>query len=145
MAVETNTGDGLKMAMRAGAMLGNMGEAWWMPMIEVPTWLVETGQQLLTYERTLPHAIMVNRYGKRFTNEAANYNAFGAAFHEQDTIMGTFKNLPCWLVFDQTWLDRYGFAGGLGGTEKGVDGLDPGRPTRQEGLAEKLGIPGWMR
>ena len=36
-AVETNTGDGLKMAMRAGAMLGNMREAWWMPMIEVPT------------------------------------------------------------------------------------------------------------
>ena len=124
VAVETNTGDGLKMAMRAGAMLGNMGEAWWMPMIELPTWLVETGQQLLTYERTLPHAIMVNRSGKRFTNEAANYNAFGAAFHEQDTIMGVFKNLPCWLVFDQTWLDRYGFAGGLGGTEKASHGLD---------------------
>ena len=141
VAVETNTGDGLKMAMRAGAMLGNMGEAWWMPMIEVPTWLVETGQQLLTYERTLPHAIMVNRYGKRFTNEAANYNAFGAAFHEQDTIMGTFKNLPCWLVFDQTWLDRYGFAGGLGGTEKASTDWIPSADT-PEGLAEKLGIPG---
>ncbi len=61
---------------------------------------------------------MVNREAKRFTNEAANYNAFGAAFHEQDTIMGVYRNLPCWLVFDQTWLDKYGFAGGLGGTEK---------------------------
>jgi hypothetical protein len=118
-----------------------MGEAWWMPMIELPTWLVETGQQLLTYERTLPHAIMVNRYGKRFTNEAANYNAFGAAFHEQDTIMGTFKNLPCWLVFDQTWLDRYGFAGGLGGTEKASTDWIASADT-PEGLAEKLGIPG---
>jgi glycine/D-amino acid oxidase-like deaminating enzyme len=140
VAVETNTGDGLKMAMRAGAMLGNMGEAWWMPMIELPTWLVETGQQLLTYERTLPHAIMVNRSGRRFTNEAANYNAFGAAFHEQDTIMGTFKNLPCWLVFDQTWLDRYGFAGGLGGTEKASTDWITSADT-PEGLAEKLGIP----
>src|SRR3954453_12373769 len=141
VAVETNTGDGLKMAMRAGPMRGNMGEAWWMPMIELPTWLVETGQQLLTYERTLPHSIMVNRSGKRFTNEAANYNAFGAAFHEQDTIMGTFKNLPCWLVFDQTWLDRYGFAGGLGGTEKASTDWITSADT-PEGLAEKLGIPG---
>ena len=31
-----------------------------MPMIELPTDIVPTGQQLLTYERTLPGAIMVN-------------------------------------------------------------------------------------
>ena len=43
VAVETNTGDGLKMAMRVGAMLGNMREAWWMPMIELPTDIVPTG------------------------------------------------------------------------------------------------------
>jgi succinate dehydrogenase/fumarate reductase flavoprotein subunit len=141
VAVDTNTGDGLKMAMRAGAMLGNMGEAWWMPMIEVPTSIVETGQQLLTYERTMPGSIMVNKTGKRFTNEAANYNAFGAAFHEQDTIMGVYKNLPCWLVFDQTWLDKYGFAGGLGGTEKASTDWITSSDTLA-GLAEKLGIPG---
>ena len=28
--------------------LGNMREAWWMPMIELPTDIVPTGQQLLT-------------------------------------------------------------------------------------------------
>jgi 3-oxosteroid 1-dehydrogenase len=140
VAVETNTGDGLKMAMRVGAMLGNMREAWWMPMIELPTDIVPTGQQLLTYERTLPGAIMVNREGKRFTNEAANYNAFGAAFHEQDTIMGVYRNLPCWLVFDQTWLDKYGFAGGLGGTEKARTDWITSSDT-VAGLAEKLEIP----
>jgi succinate dehydrogenase/fumarate reductase flavoprotein subunit len=37
VSIRTNTGDGLKMAMRVGAMLGNMREAWWMPVIEVPT------------------------------------------------------------------------------------------------------------
>ena len=140
VAVETNTGDGLKMAMRVGAMLGNMREAWWMPMIELPTDIVPTGQQLLTYERTLPGAIMVNRAGKRFTNEAANYNAFGAAFHEQDTIMGVYRNLPCWLVFDQTWLDKYGFAGGLGGTEKARTDWITSSDT-VAGLAEQLEIP----
>ena len=35
-------------------------------------------------ERTRPHCIMVNRHGRRFANEAANYNAFGAAFHVED-------------------------------------------------------------
>jgi succinate dehydrogenase/fumarate reductase flavoprotein subunit len=141
VAIETNTGDGLKMAMRAGAMLGNMREAWWMPMIEMPTDIVSTGQQLLTYERTMPGAIMVNRSGKRFTNEAANYNAFGAAFHEMDTIMGVYKNLPCWLIFDQTWLDKYGFAGGLGGDAKARTDWITSSDTLA-GLAEKLGIPG---
>jgi len=141
VAVETNEGDGLKMAMRVGAMLGNMREAWWMPMIEMPTDIVPTGQQLLTYERTLPGAIMVNRSAKRFTNEAANYNAFGAAFHEQDTIMGVYRNLPCWLIFDQQWLDKYGFAGGLGGTEKArTDWITQSDTIK--GLGEKLGIDG---
>ena len=140
VAVETNTGDGLKMAMRVGAMLGNMREAWWMPMIELPTDIVPTGQQLLTYERTLPGAIMVNRAGKRFTNEASNYNAFGAAFHEQDTTMGVYRNLPCWLLFDQTWLEKYGFAGGLGGTEKARTDWITCSDT-VGGLADKLDIP----
>jgi 3-oxosteroid 1-dehydrogenase len=141
VAVETNTGDGLKMAMRAGAMLGNMREAWWMPMIEIPRSIVATGQQLLTYERTLPGTIMVNKTGKRFTNEAANYNAFGAAFHEQDVTMGVYRNLPCWLVFDQTWLDKYGFAGGLGGETKAATDWITSSDTLV-GLAERLGIPG---
>ena len=35
VAVETNTGDGLKMAMRIGAALGNMREAWWVPIMDV--------------------------------------------------------------------------------------------------------------
>jgi succinate dehydrogenase/fumarate reductase flavoprotein subunit len=32
VSVETNTGDGLRMAMKAGAMLSNMREAWWIPV-----------------------------------------------------------------------------------------------------------------
>lgn len=112
-----------------------------MPMIEMPKDIVSTGQQLLTYERTLPGAIMVNRTGKRFTNEGANYNAFGAAFHEIDTIMGVYRNLPCWLVFDQVWLDKYGFAGGLGGEAKArTDWITSAQTLR--GLGEQLGIPG---
>lgn len=39
---------------------------------------------LVLPERTLPCSIVVNRHGMRFTNEAANYNALGWAFHQLD-------------------------------------------------------------
>ena len=113
VSIKTNTGDGLKMAMRVGAMLGNMREAWWMPVIEVPTAINPMGRQLLTYERTMPGSLMVNRHGKRFTNEAANYNAFGAAFHEQDVSRFEYANLPSWLIFNQAFYAKWPFVGGL--------------------------------
>jgi 3-oxosteroid 1-dehydrogenase len=148
VSVPTNTGDSLRMAMRVGAMLGNMREAWWMPVIEVPEDVIPTGRQLLTAERTFPGSIMVNRSGKRFTNEAANYNAFGAAFHEQDTTLGVYKNLPCWMIFNQRFLDDYGLAGDITGGA-GVE-QDPDRKSAPDwvissdtlaGLAEQLGLP----
>jgi 3-oxosteroid 1-dehydrogenase len=113
VSIKTNTGDGLKMAMRAGAMLGNMREAWWMPVIEVPTEVNSMGVQLLTYERTMPGSLMVNRHGRRFTNEASNYNAFGAAFHEQDVSRFEYANLPSWLLFNGEFYAKWPFIGGL--------------------------------
>jgi len=113
VSVPTNEGDGLTMSMRIGAALGNMREAWWMPAVEIPG---DRGDgrpdmHLFAAERARPRSIMVNRAGRRFTNEAANYNAFGAAFHEQDVAKFDYANLPCWFVFDQTHLDTYGFIG----------------------------------
>jgi 3-oxosteroid 1-dehydrogenase len=47
------------------------------------------GQQRLICERPRPGSIMMNKQGKRFTNEASNSNAFGAALHAQD--VGRFE------------------------------------------------------
>ncbi len=109
-SVPTNTGDGLKMAMRIGAGLGNMREAWWVATIDVPV-----GGRMAAWqvngERTRPHCVMVNGRGKRFTNEAANYNALGAAFHVIDVSTFEYVNHPAWLVFDRHYLTRYGLAG----------------------------------
>jgi succinate dehydrogenase/fumarate reductase flavoprotein subunit len=119
VSIETNTGDGLRMAMKAGAMITNMREAWWIPVGSVPVEENALGRVLVNGQRTLPHSIMVNRRGRRFTNEAANYNAFGAAFHVEDVSRFEYANLPCWLVFDQHYVERYGFrvaSGGDGGT-----------------------------
>ncbi|MGQ2929086.1 MAG: FAD-dependent oxidoreductase, partial [Sphingopyxis sp.] len=132
LSPKTNSGDGLKMAMRVGAMLGNMREAWWMPVAEVPESESSTGKTLVAGQRSLPHSIMVNRAGERFTNEAANYNAIGAAFHDQDVSAFDYKNLPCWLIFDQQYIDRYGF--GMISGERGV--APPQWAMRAESLPE---------
>ena len=139
VSIDTNTGDGLRMAMRVGAMLGNMREAWWMPVAEVPREDVSTGVNLIAGIRSLPRCIMVNREGRRFTNESANYNAIGAAFHDQDVSAFAYKNQPCWIVFDQGYIERYGFP-----ITGGKPGVSPPQwvtaaPT-VAALADKLGI-----
>ena len=141
VSIETNTGDGVLMAMRAGAMLSNMREAWWIPVGEVPPECNRMGRVLINGQRTLPHSIMVNRRGRRFTNEAANYNAFGAAFHAEDVSRFEYANLPCWLIFDRNYVERYGFrvaAGSEGGEVP--DWVARGDTPAQ--LAELVGIDG---
>lgn len=109
-SVPTNTGDGLRMAMRIGAGLGNMREAWWVPIIDVPVDGRGTVAWQVNGERTRPHCIMVNSRGQRFTNEAANYNALGAAFHTFDVTTFEYANHPAWMIFDDHYLSQYGLA-----------------------------------
>jgi succinate dehydrogenase/fumarate reductase flavoprotein subunit len=111
--VPTNTGDGLLMAMRAGAALSNMGQAWWVPAVKIPGDIAfgEQRSNLVNRERTLPGAVLVNAAGRRFADEATNYNALGGAFHQIDPVAFGYVNLPAWLVFDQAHADRYGSFG----------------------------------
>lgn len=108
VSIETNTGDGLTMAMRAGAAIGNMQEAWWCPTIDVPNAAGEMFPWMVNRERVNPRTIMVNRQGRRFANEAANYNAFGAAFHQLDPGTFEYTNMPAWMIMDQQYMVRSG-------------------------------------
>lgn len=138
VSIETNTGDGLRMAMKAGAMLSNMREAWWIPVASVPIKENPLGRVLVNGQRTLPHSIMVNKRGQRFTNEAANYNAFGGAFHVEDVSRFEYANLPCWLVFDQNYAEKYGFRVASGIEGHGVPAWVQRGDTAAE-LADVLG------
>lgn len=62
-------------------------------------------------ERALPHSIMVNRAGERFANEALAYDQFGAIMREVDPETGTMPNATAWLIFDQTYWDKFGIFG----------------------------------
>ena len=134
-----NQGDGLKMVMKLGAALGNMREAWWVPV------MVEPGEgpdaapvvRLVLRERTLPRSLMVNRKGRRFANEATNYNAFGAAFHEFDSTEFEYRNLPCWLIVDGGYVRRYG---GFGRPAGAFPEVAVKAATVSE-LATRIGVP----
>ncbi|MBP2366206.1 FAD-dependent oxidoreductase [Pseudonocardia parietis] len=106
-----NTGDGIRMAAKAGAALGSMREAWWGPMVLVPGDETDGAQTatLLRFERTGPHTVIVNRHGRRFVNEAHNYNDMTKAFHLFDPGAYDYANLPAHLVFDEHHLREYGF------------------------------------
>jgi succinate dehydrogenase/fumarate reductase flavoprotein subunit len=107
-----NTGDGLRMAMAQGADLANMGEAWWVPIVRIPDDTIGGHQRSrsVRLERTRPRSIIVNRAGKRFVNEACDYNSMAGAFHYLDP-RGGYLNDPAWMVFDSLHLKRYGFLG----------------------------------
>ncbi|WP_298288054.1 FAD-dependent oxidoreductase [Novosphingobium sp.] len=110
VSVPENEGDGLLMAIAAGAQLGNMQQAYWMQSVlefkpqhrnAKPNYLLGSD------ERARPGAILVNRAGKRFVNEAANYNAVGKALHAFDAGTHSYANLPYWLIIDQRYRDKY--------------------------------------
>ncbi|MEQ8744888.1 FAD-dependent oxidoreductase [Parasphingorhabdus sp.] len=115
----TNRGDGLKMAMAAGASLGNMTSAWWVPTLAVPESEWQSGEvrnMPVLIERTLPHGILVNREGKRLCNEAANYSALAGAFHRFEPATYDYPNMPAYLVFDSHYRERYPLASFMPGT-----------------------------
>lgn len=110
VSVPENEGDGLLMAIEAGAQLGNMQHAFWMQSaleFKPQHRNAKPNYMLGSDERARPGAILVNRRGKRFVNEAANYNALGKSLHAFDAGTHSYANLPYWLVIDQRYRDKY--------------------------------------
>lgn len=136
----TGKGEGLRLAMAAGASLGNMTSAWWAPTLVTPDAPWASGErraQIILIERTVPHSIMVNRSGQRFCNEAANYSALGGVFHQFDPASYDYPNLPAYLIFDAQYAARYP----LGTRQPGQPMPDwVSRADTLEGLAQTIGL-----
>jgi succinate dehydrogenase/fumarate reductase flavoprotein subunit len=138
VSAPSNTGDGLVMAQEAGALLGNMTEAWWFPT---------TGPGTETYDgrplyhvgtpRSEPGCVVVNAAGRRFANEACCYADFGRTYRAFDAVAGRQSNERAWAIFDQDVRDRIE-----------LGDLRPGTPTPAwvaeaptvTELAERVGI-----
>jgi 3-oxosteroid 1-dehydrogenase len=110
VSVPENEGDGLLMAIESGAQLGNMQDVYWMQSVleyKPKSRAAKPNYLLGSDERARPGAILVNRFGKRFVNEAANYNAIGKTVVAFDAGRHEYANLPYWLILDQRYKDKY--------------------------------------
>lgn len=102
-------GDGLRMAMAAGAQLGLMSEAWWCPAITIPGDRIDgvPMHRLILTERARAGSLIVNGSGRRFVDEAQNYNDLGRALHDFDPAGYRFRNVPAWLIFGGAYRAQY--------------------------------------
>jgi succinate dehydrogenase/fumarate reductase flavoprotein subunit len=87
-------------------------------------------------ESGFPHSILVNLDGNRFSDESIGQQV-GSTLRNFDVRRHRYVNVPCFLVFDQTYLDKYG-----------LGSIQPGQDTPEwlirnksiKGLAQDLGI-----
>ena len=117
LTVPSNEGDGHRMAMRQGAGLSMMQEAVWSPVLHVP------GEEYdgkpywrnLASEKGRPHSLLVNRAGRRFTNESLNYVDTGHAFRQFDASRHEYPNLSAFLILDSAYKATYPVATAMPG------------------------------
>jgi succinate dehydrogenase/fumarate reductase flavoprotein subunit len=104
-----NTGDGLRLAERAGASaetrFAGTGAAAWMPVSRAPLPGGRQGVFPHLLDRYKPGVIGVLRDGRRFTNESNSYHDVGAA------MIDACRDQPetaMWLLCDQATIAKYG-------------------------------------
>jgi 3-oxosteroid 1-dehydrogenase len=92
-----------------------------------------------SWEGGFPHALWVNREGKRFGDESF-YRDYLPKTRAWDGVKQTQPNSPPFLIFDQTYKEKYPL-----GTYLPVNDIPEtlmARANTLRGLAEKLGIDG---
>jgi 3-oxosteroid 1-dehydrogenase len=131
-----DTGEVMEAAMRCGAAVDLMDEAWWIPSSMQPD-----GRPLFAvHERSKPYAIMVDGTGQRYTNEAASYMEVGQAMYERNK---TVTAVPSWWITDSRNRRRYMWGQNPPGRTK-EEWLSSGyfvKADTIEELATRCGLP----
>lgn len=134
-----NEGDGIRMAMEAGAALANMRAFWGQPALLDPTLEFE-GERLMQMgaARGIPGVVVVNRDGERFVNEAVAYQDFPKSVSVFDPVAITRPNREHWMVFDQRVKDAASVLPSVAAGQPAPDWISRGETLRE--LAESAGI-----
>lgn len=141
LANPANKGEVIRIAQARGAALTLMDQAWWFPA--VPPAKKGGYPSTLLAERSLPGSIIVGPDGRRFMNESVNYMTAGQIMLGLDD--SEAPHLPAWIVFDQTYRNRYVFANSVMPRaplpEEWYEQGLAHRGDSLEELAQKLGLP----
>jgi 3-oxosteroid 1-dehydrogenase len=89
------------------------------------------------FECGIPHSMVVNRAGKRFCDESF-YKDANPRMREWDGARQQLPNVPCFMVFDTNYRERYPVGSFVPGQEFPAGFVEQGATPRE--LAEKLGI-----
>jgi succinate dehydrogenase/fumarate reductase flavoprotein subunit len=105
LGAPTNTGDGVRMAMGAGADLRNMNEAWGITVYKAEADAAQAkglGPSLSAeVEKRAAGSVVVNRYGERFCDEASDYDStWRSYFSWENTGELRQRNLPAFVIYD---------------------------------------------
>jgi succinate dehydrogenase/fumarate reductase flavoprotein subunit len=151
VSYSTNNGATLRMAQAMGADLRLMKETFGQAVYTVHG---EYGKELgipcpivLQTERAFPGSIIVDQNGRRFCNEASDYDSQSNTFGGYNNFgPNGFSADPAWYVFDNTCYEAY--KPGTGGGFAQFDGAIPDIPEDElyivadtlDELADKIGV-----
>lgn len=108
LGAEGNTGDAIKAAVELGAATTLMDQAWWFPAIAP---LPDAAPSVMLAERSLPGSFMIDRHGRRFANESADYMTFGQQILARERAGDPVGDM--WMVFDQGYRNGYVLGGSV--------------------------------
>lgn len=134
-ASKSDLGDAIVLGKQVGAALSLMDEAWWGPASVLPS-----GAAFFhVSERSKPGSLIVDGTGQRYMNEAQSYVDAGHAMLRRHR---AGAGIPSWLIFDQTYRNRYPFGTMLPGiTPRAL--IDQGyfrRAPTLDALAALIGV-----
>ena len=132
-----NEGDGLIMAAAAGAKLANLDKATWIPVRYSGEEYCDRPYVRSGGHGQMPGEIIVNRRGRRFTNETLNYNDIGRNMTHFDPNIYEYDNHPSYVIGDRSCFERLQAGGPALGPDQG-DGWVVADTLRE--VADKLGI-----
>lgn len=144
LAVPGDTGDGMRIALAAGARvspdLHDTGAFWTPVSVTRRKDGTEGLYPHLSLDRAKPGLIAVNKAGERFVNEADSYHDFVKGMYRANA---TSPSIPAYLICEDAFVTKYGFGAIYPGTSDLTPHVRSGylaRATSLAGLARTIGV-----
>lgn len=133
MGPESLTGDGLSLASDLGAAMKRIQNSLFL-MLGYTLPSPEPGKPPTSYRASIvelfcPHTMVVNQRGARFADESF-FQGIVPKLREFDALRHEYVNLPCYLIFDSQYLEKFSFANQPVGTPV------PATVPRSDSIAE---------